>query len=408
MRFLQINTTVNSGSTGRIAEEIGSLLLSKNHESFIAFGRKKNSSSSNLLRIGNLFDIALHGVKSRIFDRHGFGSPFATKILIRKILEIEPDLIHLHNLHGYYLNIEILFKFLKSYNFPIVWTLHDCWPFTGRCSYFSFVNCYKWKTRCFDCPNKYSYPRSWFLDRSKDNFNKKKQLFTGLNNLVLVTPSQWLADQLCFSFLNTYPKKILHNGIDLTLFRPVPYKEIKSKFGIQGKMILGVANVWDKRKGLNDFIHLNRLINNDSVIVLVGLKKYQIKQLPKGIIGFERTERIEELAAMYSAADVFVNPTLVDNFPTTNLEALACGTPVVTYNTGGSPEAIDENTGIVVERGNIQELWHAVETILDKGKDHFKPECRKRAEQMFSSHERYNDYYQLYLEMINRSEKERP
>ncbi|MBU1564000.1 MAG: glycosyltransferase [Proteobacteria bacterium] len=406
MKVLQINTTINSASTGRIAEDIGNLLLLNNHESHIAFGRGNRPSSSKQIRIGNKWDITWHGVKSHLLDRHGFGSKIATQWLVAKIQEIGPDLIHLHNLHGYYLNVEELFNFLKTVNLPVVWTMHDCWPFTGHCSYFTYVDCYKWQTECFHCPNKHAYPQSWWLDNSKNNFYRKKLLFTGLKHMVLVAPSQWLGDHLSCSFLQSYPVKIIHNGINLDLFRPSVNNGAKLKYGIDSRnMILGVASVWQKRKGLDDFIELNSLKNQDAAIVLVGLTPSQIKKLPKGIIGISRTENIKELAALYSVADVFVNPTWVDNFPTTNIEALACGTPVVTYNTGGSPEAIDARTGIVVERGNIQELWRAVETIFEHGKDHFKQECRQRAEQMFSSRDRYDDYYQLYLEMIGRREK---
>ncbi len=398
MRVLQINTTLNTTSTGRITEEIGQTLQKHGHESYVAYKRMGPAgSTSSLMKIGNNLDVYLHGLKTRILDRHGFGSAKATRKLIGDIKKADPDIIGMHNLHGYYLNIEVLFNYLKEVQKPAVWTFHDCWPFTGHCAYFDMVDCKKWKTECNNCPLTHAYPSSWFLDNSKKNFYKKKTLFQGLQNLTIVTPSKWLKNLVEKSFLNEYPVKVINNGIDLERFKPVDPSAVKDKHSLKGyKVILGVASVWDRRKGLEHFIELSKLLDDDLRIVLVGLSKNQIQSLPRNIIGIERTESIEELVALYSCADLFVNPTLVDNFPTTNLEALACGTPVITYKTGGSPEAVDEKTGVVVEKGNIEHLHSSLLRALGNGKEHYKSYCRKRAVQKYDKNDRFKDYLNLY------------
>ena len=345
MKVLQVNSVVNTGSTGRIVESIGRILLKNGHSSHIAFGRDSKPSESNLIRIGNEIDIYFHGVKSLFSDRHGFGSKSATKKFIKEIDLIKPDIIGLHNIHGYYLNIELFFKYVKEKNIPIIWTFHDCWPLTGHCA---FMNCNK----CKNCQD--MYPRSIFINQSIRNFEDKERIFSGVNNLKIITPSIWLKKIVENSFFSC-EVLCISNGIDLNQFKFNPnHSKLNDKLNLKGrKIILGVANTWDKRKGLVDFIKLSRIIDKKFKIILIGLNKKQIKLLPNEVIGVGRTESISELAEYYSIADVFINPTYADNFPTTNLEALACGTPVITYNTGGSPEAIDEKTGIVVKQGDI-------------------------------------------------------
>lgn len=403
MKVLQINTTVNSGSHGRIAEEIGISLIAEGHNSYIAAAYTGRPSRSRVIKIGHDLDRKLHGLKTRLFDRHGFGSKTSTRKLVRQVKNIDPDIIHLHNIHGYYLHIEVLFDYLKSAKKPVVWTFHDCWPFTGHCSHFDAVNCYKWKTECYSCPNKSGYPRSVLFDNSRVNYRDKKQLFTGVSDMVLVSPSQWLAGHLNESFLKDYEIKVINNGIDTENFKPVRSDTLIEKYRINGKYILGVASTWTKRKGLDDFIRLRAMLEPEIGIVLVGLNRNQAGKLPDGIISITRTENISELAALYSGAEVFVNPTYVDNFPTTNIEALACGTPVVTYNTGGSPEAIDENIGTVVEKGDTEGLGKAVETILKNGKEHYSSACRDRAVKLYNKNDRYGEYISLYQSMLERN-----
>ena len=404
MLVLQINTIVNTGSTGKIAERIGLVLLANGQQSVIAYGRESQPSASKTIQIGNKLDYQLHGLKTRLLDKHAFGSKQATQILITQIENLNPDIIHLHNLHGYYIHIGVLFNFLKKANKPVVWTLHDCWAFTGHCSFFERVKCEKWKTQCHHCPLCKYYPNSWYIDNSFNNYNLKKGLFNNLDNMMLVTPSHWLKDLLKDSFLKTYPSKVIHNGIDLQKFIPSnnATKLFREKIGAGNRnIILGVASIWDRRKGLNDFLQLASILKETEVIVLVGLNAEVIKSLPVNIIGIARTESADELVALYNSAVVFMNPTWVDNFPTTNIEALACGTPVITYRTGGSIEAINENTGIVVEQGDIEGLKAAVDTIKFVGKQQYAMACRQRAESRFNERERFNDYYRLYESMLD-------
>lgn len=402
-RLLQINITANSGSHGKIAEEIGQLVQSKGWDSYISYGRFANPSKSHLIRIGGMWDERWHALESRFFDNHGLASRLVTKLFIKRIDELEPDIIHLHNIHGYYLNFPILFKYLGKINVPVVWTLHDCWPFTGHCAFFDYAGCERWKTGCYaSCPCKSNYPKSIFLDRSCNNWHIKKQYFTSLRNLTLVPVSNWLERMVLQSFLGHYPIRVIHNGIDINVFKPSKdYDEIRKKFKIpRKKLILGVANVWEERKGLNDFLKLRSLMSDEYVIVLVGLKKNQISSLPEGIIGITHTQDQYELARLYSTADVFLNPTYEDNYPTTNLEAMACGTPVVTYKTGGSPEAVSEDTGLVIQQGELAALFNASKYICEKGKDSWKDNCRKRAELFFDNTKCFNKYVDIYDSLI--------
>jgi glycosyltransferase involved in cell wall biosynthesis len=398
----QINTTLNTAAPGRIAEEIGKVLLAHGHSSYIGFGRSERPSESKLIKIGNNLDQALHGAKTRLFDKHGFGSHHATARFVKQIDNINPDIIHLHNIHGYYLNVEVLFRYLKQAGKPVVWTLHDCWPFTGHCSYFDFVNCFRWETECHHCPNRHAYPKSWLADNSRQNFYRKKELFTGVEDMVFISPSEWLAQLLKRSFLRDYPVHVIRNGIDLHSFRPMDNSsELRQKYQLgDKKILLGVASIWDRRKGFNDFIKLSKKLSENELIVLIGLNHKQAHDLPANIRGIARTENLSELAGFYSLAEVFVNPTYVDNFPTTNLEALACGTPVVTYNTGGSPEAIDDQTGLCVPKGETHQLHNAIGKVMAVGKEHFRPLCRARAEDMYNKENRYMDYLGLYNKLL--------
>ncbi|RAR47234.1 glycosyltransferase [Flavobacterium lacus] len=402
MKVLQINTTVNSGSTGRIAEDIGKVLIANGHESYIAYGRGNQESRSSLIKIGKQNDVILHGLKTAIFDRHGFGSTDATVQLIGEIDKIGPDIVALHNLHGYYINIEVLFDYLKAKNIPVLWTLFDCWAFTGHCSYFDDINCIKYHIQCEKCPKTKKYPASYVFDNSLKNYSDKKRIFTSLERIQFVVHSMWLKEMVGNSFLKSIKANWLPSGIDLELFRPL-ISDIKKKFHIEGKkVVLGCASQWSERKGLKDFISLRALLNENTIIVLIGVSKKQVALLPPEIIGIPRTESVLELVKWYNAADVFVNPTYQDNFPTTNLESLACGTPVVTYNTGGSPEAIDKNTGIIVEKGDVKGLSHAIELIFSSDKE-ISLKCRERAEKYFDKNDRYLEYLDLFNNLVNNS-----
>lgn len=386
---MQINTVVNSGSTGRIAEEIGIEVMSQHHESYIAYGRGERPSKSKLIKIGTRKDIYLHGVKTLLLDQHGLGSYQATKTLVKEIDLIKPDVIHLHNIHGYYLNYQVLFQYIKKEKIPVVWTFHDCWPFTGHCVFPDIVGCEKWKSHCEKCPLINTYPRS-FADRSFENFQDKKDAFLNVCNLTIITPSNWLKNLVVQSFLKGYEVRTINNGIDLDRFCP-------PKIKVNEKIILGVASIWSNRKGLQDFLKLREMLDDEIKIVLIGLSKSQIKSLPPNILGISRTESIEELSQWYQKATVFVNPTYSDNFPTTNLEALACGTPVITYDTGGSPESINSSIGAVVEQGNTDLLKSEIERFVFKEDlKQLLEECRSHAIRSFNKADRYKDYLEIY------------
>ena len=400
-RLLLVNTSVNSGSTGRIAEQIGQTAIAHGFESYFGYGRVGRVSQSHLIKIGAEWDVRFHGVESLLLDNHGFGSRCATRKFIEEIERIKPDIINLHNIHGYYLNFEILFGYLAKKDIPVVWTLHDCWPFTGHCAHYIRVQCDRWKRGCYCCPNRGIYPKSLFWDRSRRNYQAKRRFFTSLSNVTIVCPSQWLAEDVRQSFLNCYDVKTIYNGVDISVFQPLDTTSIRRRMGLPDKcrIVLGVASLWTSNKGLFDFYKLRDTLKADYQIIMIGLNENQINSLPRGIVGIRRTESVEQLAEFYSLADVFVNPTYVDNFPTTNIEALACGTPVVTYRTGGSPEAIDEHTGMVIEQGNIRQLKNAIENIAPK-KSFYTEACRKRAVKNFNMHERFSDYVELFDQLI--------
>ncbi len=345
MKILMINSVCGIGSTGRICTDLADALLQNGHEVKIAYGRGNvpDKYAKYAIRIGNELDVRMHALTSRLFDNTGFGSKRVTEHFIEWVKDYNPDVIHLHNIHGYYINIEVLFNYLAKANKRVIWTLHDCWPFTGHCVYFSAVKCDKWKSGCRNCQQKREYPSSIMLDRSSLNWKSKKALFTSVKDLTLITPSEWLAGLVRTSFLGKYPVVVINNGIDTNVFKPTP-SDFRQKYGLQNKrVLLGVSNQWTERKGFNDFIKLASMIDDDYRIVLVGLSQKQINILPSNIIGITRTQNTKELAEIYTAADVFFNPTYEDNYPTVNLEAQACGTPVITYFTGGSPESVPYN-----------------------------------------------------------------
>lgn len=402
MKVLQINSVCGIGSTGRIATDIHNILIEQGYESYIAYGRELPKNCDNIIKIGTKLDNYAHVAKTRIFDRHGFGSKQATIKFLEKLKILDPDIIHLHNIHGYYINIELLFNYLKEVKKPVVWTLHDCWSFTGHCAYFDYAGCNKWKTECYSCPEKKEYPSSLLVDNSKNNYTRKKEIFTGVKNLTLVTPSRWLANLVQKSFLQDYPIEVINNGIDLNTFRPDKGDFIE-EFKLNDKfIILGVASVWDRRKGLKYFIELAEKLDHDETIVLVGLTEEQIKQIPDNIIGVTRTNNVEELVNIYSSADVFVNPTLEDNFPTTNLEALACGTPVITFHTGGSIESVDDATGLIVKEKTSDELYKGICQIKNQKKASYEEACLERARKYYCKVDKYKEYIALYQNILDK------
>ena len=357
-----INVVCGIRSTGRICTDLAEMLEQKGHKVKIAYGRESvpPQYQKYAVRIGNDIDCKMHGIATRVFDRHGFASKNSTKKFLAWAEKYNPDVLHLHNLHGYYIDIEMLFDWIKSRpNMKVIWTLHDCWAFTGHCSYFSYAKCNKWKRRCKNCPQKRDYPASYFIDNSENNFIRKRNAFTGVKNMTIVTPSKWLAGLVKQSFLKEYPVKVIHNGIDTDIFKPTS-SNFRKKYHLENKkIILGVASTWDRRKGFDDFIKLAEMLDDSYRIVLVGLSAKQMEIIPNNIIGIMRTNNTKELAAIYTAADVFLNLTHEDNYPTVNLEAQACGTPCITYNTGGSVESVSKDS--VISQGDIKKIIEFLE-----------------------------------------------
>lgn len=396
-KLLQINVTANWGSHGTIAEKIGELAQQElGWESYIAYGRRARTSSSHLIHIGNMWDERWHGVETRLFDNAGLASRLTTKKFLRLLDEIKPDIIHLHNLTGYYINYPLLFQYIADHDIPTVWTLHDCWFMTGHCVHFEYINCDRWKTGCGRCPNIKSYPESLGIDNSKRNYRLKKHYFNLPGKLTLVPVSDWLNRLTRLSFLKDRNIVTIHNGIDLTQFKPSSVRKIDSDKPI----VLGVASKWTPERGMYDVINLCN--HAEFQVVIIGLDEKQCKNLPDNIISIPRTSSQTELACYYSNANVFVNPTYSDNFPTVNIEALACGTPVVTYRTGGSPESLTPETGRVVEQGDQDALYHAIMEILSLSPEKralMKAACINRAHE-FDYHVRFKDYLTLYKSML--------
>lgn len=373
-KLVQINTVCNA-STGRIMHDIQKCAKEAGWDTLSLVGRRKVYTDLPCERYGSGVSFWLHVIITTLFDRQGHGSLLHTKRLVARLREENPDVIHLHNLHGYYLHIPTLFKYLKEeYKGKIFWTFHDLWPITGHCPYFVVAECDKWKNECKKCPNKRLYPISWGLDQSRRNFREKRDLFTGLNHLEIVAPSQWVAEQVKESFLKDVPVHVVPNGIDLECFQYTYDESVYEKYNIpkDKKVILGVASVWEKRKGLYDFLELAKSISKEYVVVLVGLSQRQKKKLSgvENIIGIRRTENKKELAMLYSRADVLLNPSKEETFSLVTVEAMACGTPVIGMDTSAVKELINSKNGVLLHDNYVNDYVTAIEcleqTKLDK------------------------------------------
>lgn len=393
MRVVQINSTCGIGSTGKIAVSISDLLSLNNIDNEILYSVSGNDCCKGI-SCGNSKDIKLQALKSRLLGNYGFNSKKETKRIIDEIDAFSPDIVLIHNIHGHDCNLRMLFSYFKENKIKLFWVFHDCWAFTGYCTHFTFVKCDKWKKECRNCPQRKQY--SWFLDRSSYLYHQKKKLFSNLD-LTIITPSQWLADLVKQSFLKKYPIRVINNGIDLQVFKPIPnnfrrgYNIPKDKY-----ILLGVAFDWGMRKGLDVFIELSkRLDKNKFQIVLVGTDDSLDKMLPNSIISIHRTRDQNELAEIYSAADLFVNPTREENYPTVNMESVACGTPVLTFRTGGSPEILDEKTGYVVDCDDIDEMQRQIIRICDENIFSID-DCVAKA-RSFDKDLRFKEYIDLLL-----------
>lgn len=360
MKVVQINIFPNL-STGNIMMNIHHYLQKNGIESYVVWGRGRKSENQYEIFMNDKFGVYWHALYTRFTDKTGFASKRATKKLLKKLDEIKPDIVHLHNIHGYYINIEMLFNYLKCNRIKTVWTLHDCWAFTGHCAYFQNIKCNKWKTECLNCPQMHTYPES-YKDNSKWNYNKKKDLFTNLD-LTIVTPTNWLAKYVRKSFLKDYPIKVIYNGIDTEIFRPRK-SDFRKKYNLEDKkIILGVASNWSERKGLNDFLKLSKEVDETKKIVLIGLSDKQIKKIPNNILGIKRTNNQIELAQIYSAADLYFSPSLEETFGMTIIESIACGTKTIIYKGTAMEEILDIKYGYSIKRDNLKIVNNLINNI---------------------------------------------
>lgn len=401
MIVFEINS-VPYGSTGRIMFQIADMVKSVGGTAYTSASFTKSRGEQfpdTYYRIGGAVGKTEHIILAKLTGRHGYYSHFATYKLIKKIKQVKPDVIHLHNIHGWYLNWKMLFDYLKKANIPVIWTLHDCWAFTGHCPHFMAIGCDKWKSGCYECDLYKSYP-GCFFDDSRFQYRYKKECFTGVPNLTIVTPSQWLADLVKKSYLKDYDTVVINNGIDLKKFKP-RMSDFREKYGLVDKtVLLGVAFDWSPRKGIDDFKRLAEELSEEYAIVLVGVSDVIAKKLPNRIVSIACTQNQEELAEIYSEADLFVNPTLEDNFPTVNLEALACGTPVITYQTGGSPESLTEQCGKVAAYKDYTALKDAILEMKDAKKTMTRV-CIERA-QRYGRDDAYQKYLELYKTVLEK------
>ena len=402
-KLLQINPVVRlNTSTGRILKEIGELAISEGWDSYVAYSGARDGMpqhSSRLVPVGDKADLVTHLLATRLFDAHGLASKRTTGSFIRRIKEIDPDVIHIHNIHGYFLNYPMLFRYLAESGKPVVWTVHDCWLYTGHCYYYSAAGCDKWKAGCGNCPQKRAFPASLLFDRSARNWKDKNKAFGSLENLTIVPVSEWIRKEMASSFLAGKRFRVIHNGIDLEAFRPEAAGEGKQ----EGRVYLGVASIWLKEKGFDDLMTLAGKLLPDEKLVLVGRATDEQKaRIPANVTLIERTENIGKLAELYASSDVFLNPTWQDNYPTVNLESIACGTPVVTYRTGGSTEAVADGNGFVVEQGDVDALLEKAREAASMNKAQTVSRLREYAIGHFRKEDCYKKYIELYEDLTAR------
>jgi len=391
MKIVQINAVCGNGSTGKICVDISKLLTEKGVENYIFYSQGISNYPLGIKYTSEKY-LKLQALKSRVFGNFGFNSGNATKNLIKELEKIKPDIVHLHNLHSQNVNLELLFDYFRRTQVKVYWSFHDCWAFTAYCTHFEMAGCDKWKTCCNNCVQKRAY--SWFFDKSKGMYDRKKAIFDGVN-ITIITPTKWLTDVVRESFLKDVDCQILKYGLDVEIFKPVE-SDFRAKNNLENKkIVLGVAFGWGVKKGLDAFIELSSRLPDDYQIVLVGTSDDVDKQLPSNIISIHRTSNQRELAEIYTAADVFVNCTRQETFGLVNIEALACGTPVITFKTGGSPEAIDDTCGSVVEKNDIDGLKNEIIRICES-KPYSSEACRQRVLDNFEKNSSYQKHLDMY------------
>lgn len=398
MKIVQINSVCGRGSTGKICVAVSELLSKGGVENYILYSRWL-SDYPLAIKYEDDHYAKWQAFREKVFGTYGFEAKSATRKLIKNLEEIKPDIVHLHILHSHDCNLTLLFDYLREKHIKVFWTFHDCWALTGYCHHFDMIGCDKWKSCCNHCPDRKRF--SWFFDRSEELHIRKKAMVEGLD-LTIITPSVWMADIVNQSFMGSCPVKVINNGIDLEVFKPygsyaAEVEQCRLKYGLSGKrVILGVADVWGYKKGLFDFVKLRTLLSDDYLIVLVGVTDRIRKELPSGIIGVLRTQNQKELAILYSIAEFFVNPTYEDTYPTTNLESIACGTPVITYRTGGSPETIKRGTGWIVEKGDVESIADVIASNIN-GLTLMRNNCVEMASKYFDKKNCFTQYLSLYL-----------
>lgn len=402
-KILIIGSSLNYGSPGKICENLGLLAMQDGWKVFQAHGLKYSRPSQLITRpVSSNFEEKIHTIYSFLFDGHGLASTKSTHRIVEWIQNIKPDVIHLHNLHGYFLNYKILFDYLSTLDTPIIWTLHDFWPITGHCAHFDNIGCTKWKTQCFACPQRSAYPRSLCIDASTRNYNIKKRAFTSIKNMIIISVSDWVGNIVKESFLGKYFIRTIYNGVDMEVFKPTD-SNLRQELGLSGKFVLlGISSPWYEMKGLYDYFKLSKLLPEEYRIIMIGLTPSQIRKLPNNIIGIERTENQVQLAKFYSMADVVLNLSYQETFGMTTVEGLACGTPCIVYNRTASPELVTSETGNVVEAGNIEALLKAIFNMRERGKKYFSKACIQRVSDKFNKKTQFQEYIKLYNQLLDR------
>ena len=396
-KLLQINVSANWGSTGRIAEQINQTAMMDGWECWIAYSRYANASASELIQIGSKKDVLWAVAETRLLDKAGLSMRQATKKLIQQIEKLQPDVVHLHNIHGYVLNYEILFGYLNRSGIKVVWTFHDFWAMTGHCAHFIDVDCMKWKTGCHHCPKHKSYPSS-FTDFSARNYALKKRLFTENPNLHIVAVSEWVAKYVRESFFKDKDIRVIHNGVDLNVFRPTK-GFVHPKIKDEDFVILAVASRWTKNgKGFPDYMALSMMLADEEKLVLVGINEELATELPNNVIGISRTNSQEELAAIYTRANVVISFSPAETFGMTIVEGYACGTPAIVYDNSAPPYLITLQTGYVVPNKDVQAAYDAIQKMKEYGKAYFSEACLKLAQQKFDKNKCFAQYIELYEE----------
>lgn len=407
--LLQINADANWGSAGTITEQITNIMIEKGWHTYVAYGREMNPSRAHVIRVGSKYDVYAHYAEHRFFDNEGLASRRATKSLVEEIERLQPDVVHLHNIHDHWLNFRILFEYLNQTDIKVVWTFHDFWPITGHCTHFVQADCSQFMIECVECP----YTKGHFLPlmkRATRNFNLKKHLFTANHNLHIVSVSDWVGENVAKSFLQDKDLRVIHNGVDTEIFKPTdleilpPSNYSNYLHSTEGKfVIMAVSSQWKSgSKGLDDYKAMAAMLKDDEVIVLVGVPEEISKDFPSNIIGIKRTSNQQELAALYTRADVVCSFSLAETFGLTIVEGYACGTSAVVYDNTAPPSLITPETGFVVPNGNYKHAYTAIQQIKINGKQHYSEACISLAREKYDKDKCFEKYVELYEELLKK------